>query len=186
MNENIPLQPGEVIVPINGYEGLYSVTSHGRVWSHRRGKFRKSCLDKDGYPFIFLSVKGKQKFYRNHRLVAIHYIPNISDKPEVNHKDGDKTNCKYDNLEWSTSQENTNHAMVNGLKYKKTSKYYGVQFQEHCKLRPYKAEVRIEGIKITIDRFKTELEAAKAYNNFVIKKDLNRPLNRFPAGWRRS
>lgn len=62
-----------------------------------------------GYRMVVFTVNGK-KIYKNvHRLVAENFLENHENKPEVNHKDGDKQNNSVDNLEWVTSSENQKH-----------------------------------------------------------------------------
>lgn len=68
-----------------------------------------------GYKLINLSKNGKATSFRVHRLVADHFIPNVDNKPFVNHLDGDKTNNKVENLEWATEKENSEHAVASGL-----------------------------------------------------------------------
>jgi len=92
MLENALLQQMEKIVPIIGYEGLYSITSHGRVWSHLRlernrwygNYFLKSRINRDGYSILNISKKSKRKTVTIHRLVAEAFIPNPYNLPEVN------------------------------------------------------------------------------------------------------
>ena len=103
--------------PIEGYEGLYEVSNLGQVRSFYTGeaKVLKPSIDKDGYLKAGLSKDGKMYLKSIHRLVASAFIPNIGDKPQVNHIDGDKTNNTVDNLEWVTSKENIQHAWNTGL-----------------------------------------------------------------------
>lgn len=68
-----------------------------------------------GYNYIDISVNGKVKRVSLHRLVAIYFIPNPENKPQVNHKDGDKDNNNDWNLEWVTAAENLKHARDLGL-----------------------------------------------------------------------
>ena len=65
---------------IKGYEGLYAITSCGKVWSYRRKKFLKLRADQDGYLLVNLYNKGKPKGCLVHRLVAEAYIPNPEGK----------------------------------------------------------------------------------------------------------
>ena len=68
-----------------------------------------------GYCRVSLSVNNKRTTYDVHRLVAKNFIPNPENKPQVNHKDGDKTNNCVNNLEWNTRIENMYHAYKLGL-----------------------------------------------------------------------
>lgn len=117
-----------LIKSITDYEGYYDITSSGRVFSKKRkvprrdhyktigGMFLKSRLH-NGYPIINLHKEGKMKTKMIHRLVAQHFIPNPLNKPQVNHKDGNKSNNSVENLEWATSTENKLHAAAIGLAY---------------------------------------------------------------------
>ena len=98
---------------IHGYEGLYAVTSCGKVWSYRSGRFLTPRKDKDGYYRVGLSVYGKVKNAPVHRLVAKAFIPNPENKREVNHKSEIKTENWLSNLEWVTPKENSNHGTRN-------------------------------------------------------------------------
>ena len=98
---------------IKNYEGLYAVTSCGKVWSYRSQKFLKGIPDKDGYLRVTL-VKDKQK--RNffiHRLVAEAYISNPNNLPQINHCDECKHHNYINNLEWVTAKTNANYGSRN-------------------------------------------------------------------------
>ena len=107
---------------IEGHEGLYMVSNLGRVMSvptvSQRGghKYRKPGMEikpQDngrGYKFVALYKDGSQLLMTVHRLVASAFLENPEEKPDVNHKDGDKANNKVDNLEWVTKSENMRHA----------------------------------------------------------------------------
>ncbi|QIW89920.1 HNH endonuclease [Bacillus phage Izhevsk] len=105
----------------------YEVSNLGNVRSidrldsrgcNRKGKLMKPKTSKKGYIEVTLTKNNKGKTYKMHRLVALAFIPNIENKPEVNHKDGNKGNNKMGNLEWSTPLENISHAIKNGLSKK--------------------------------------------------------------------
>lgn len=93
---------------IVGYEGLYSVTSTGEVYSHKSQKFLKPQLS-SGYLTVTLYINSKYKSYLIHRLVAEAFIPNPENLPQVNHKDEDKTNNDVSNLEYCDVKYNMNY-----------------------------------------------------------------------------
>lgn len=81
----------------------YNVMVDGKIISPR-GKILKGS-NCNGY----LAIRVKGVWYKIHRLVAERYVSNPDGKPEVNHKDGNKTNNHASNLEWCTKSENTKH-----------------------------------------------------------------------------
>lgn len=89
----------------------YDILPDGRILNKRWNRFLKPQLNNKGYGRVQLCGN----FYFVHRLVAEKYIPNPNNLPQVNHKDGDKTNNSVENLEWVSNQENRNHAVKNGL-----------------------------------------------------------------------
>jgi hypothetical protein len=108
----------EVWIDIRGYEGIYQISSHGRVKSLIKGeKIRKIQINKNRNDYCEISLfnNGIEKRFKVHRLVAENFISNEDNKPEVNHKDGNKSNNCVDNLEWVTSKENKKHAWDNSL-----------------------------------------------------------------------
>ena len=113
---------------IKGYEGLYQVSNLGRIKSlPKKIKMRnqyteiemilKPVKDKYGYYHITLcKEKEKNKSRQIHRLVAETFIPNLQNKPQINHINGIKTDNRIENLEWVTAKENTQHMLKLGLK----------------------------------------------------------------------
>lgn len=97
------------MIDIKGYEGLYAITEDGQVWSYRTKQFRKPFVNNSGYLQVSLIIHSKVKNFLIHRLVAEAYIPNPNNLPEVNHKDENKLNPHYTNLEWCTHEENINY-----------------------------------------------------------------------------
>jgi hypothetical protein len=114
----------EIWHPCAGFETHYEVSNLANVRSieryanngHNNGvrklpsKVLKPSLSKSGYLLVNFSVDNIQSNQNVHRLVARAFIPNESNKPQVNHKDGNKLNNHVDNLEWVTASENAKHA----------------------------------------------------------------------------
>ena len=92
-------------------DDLY-VTECGLVYSLQKQAYITQHV-KDGY--LRVNVWSENKWLRVHRLVAEAYVPNPDNKPYVNHKDGNKWNNHYTNLEWVTAKENVIHAFQTGL-----------------------------------------------------------------------
>lgn len=115
----IKLLPGEEVRDVVDYEGLYKVTSHGGVFKlGPDGKIVKNIsVYRENVPYVTVPLRkeGKRKWYYTHKLVAKAFIPNPKGLPIVNHIDGDKTNCRSDNLEWCTYYDNHQHACDMGL-----------------------------------------------------------------------
>ena len=102
----------EIWKDIEEYEGIYQVSNLGRVkryYKNSKEKILKHGSSKNGYLYVNLCKEGKKRNCKVHRLVAQAFILNPENKPQVNHKDEDKTNNKVENLEWMTARENTNY-----------------------------------------------------------------------------
>ena len=96
---------------IPGYEGEYKVSNMGNVMSYKYSSPRliHPCANSCGYLQVPLHKKGKTKRMYVHRLVAMLFVPGFAEDKEVNHKDYDKANNTYTNLEWVTKSENHKH-----------------------------------------------------------------------------
>jgi hypothetical protein len=191
MSEPI-LEFDEQIADIPGYEGSYVVTSFGYVWSLSRTiersnssqfiRGRKLRLHMWGkYLGVQLALNCSYEHLFIHRLVANAFIPNPDNLPEVNHLDTNKLNCRWDNLEWTTRLGNIQHAQLNKLHKKSTSIYIGVYYVSTPKQwrNPWRAGIRVNGRTVLIGYFPSELEAAQAYNAYVIEHGLPNLLNGF-------
>lgn len=124
----------EVWKDVIGYEGMYQVSTFGRVRALEREieykngtrhtypeKILSARLDKYGYLRTNLYKSGKAKVKKIHRIVAESFIPNKDKKSTINHKDGNKLNNRVENLEWTTWGENNKHALDTGLRTNKNN-----------------------------------------------------------------
>jgi hypothetical protein len=135
----------------------YYVTDDGRVWSEKSHKYMATREDRNGYLKVVLvsseTPEGKRHRYSVHRLVLENFCPiENMENFQVNHKDGDKTNNKLENLEWVTCQENINHAIKNNLRAKVNGS---------AKLTKSKV---FEIIELLLSKKYTNVEIARRYN----------------------
>ena len=91
-----------------GYEGKYEVSSFGNVRSSKG--LLNGSVKRNGYKQVILCFQRPIKHINIHRLVAVAFIPNPDNKPQVNHIDGNKLNNNVTNLEWVTGSENSIHS----------------------------------------------------------------------------
>jgi hypothetical protein len=115
----------EIWKDIVGFEGIFQVSSTGRVYSYKRngtlGGILKGQYTNLGYHRYLLSKNGIKRSFFAHRLVADAFIPNPKHLPLINHKDEISSHNWVDNLEWCTAKYNTNYG--NGIKRRSESRY---------------------------------------------------------------
>lgn len=161
----------EIWANVIGYEGSYKVSNKGVVKSLGRVVLDKNGKSKNikekllgqsksirGYYSVNLTIKGERRAYTVHRLMAKAFIPNPENKPQVNHKDGNKFNNNIQNLEWVTGRENIEHYYKTA---KKTSRFLGVTYMKNS--NNWMAKIQHNKKKIYLGCYKIEYEAHIAY-----------------------
>jgi len=150
----------------------YEVSASGIVRNVKSKKITTQRISNNGYKMITVFKKGtakRTKHFKIHRLVAEAFIPNPDEKPEVDHRDGNRFNNCVQNLRWATRSENQgNKHRPNGIRnvYMTGSGKWVVKATHQNKV------VRV-GLYDTIE------DGAKAYNKWVVDNGLQewRPLN---------
>lgn len=163
----------EIWKDIEGYEGLYQVSSYGRVRSAdriieyndgRKGLFKwrikKTSKDSYGYLFCSLSKNSKLKVTKVHRLVAEAFILNPNHLPQINHKDEDKTNNHVSNLEWCDGKYNANY----GTRNKRS------------------AEKRLNSPKLSKPVLQLDISTGQVISEYSSAREASRQLNINPGG----
>lgn len=160
----------EIFKKITGYEN-YEVSNLGRVRNIKTNKFLIQKNDRD-YRSVALTYKpGFRKSFRVHRLVALSFIDNPENKPQINHRDGIKSNNNVDNLEWSTASENMLHAYSIGLMKKPIGHMKGKKHSEETK---EKIRMQLIGEKNPNSKLKSKdaIEIRRLYKNGYKRKQL--------------
>lgn len=94
----------------------YEVSNLGIVRNQKTKIILKIHTQNRGYKIVNLKKENKSKGISLHRLVAIAFLPNPKNKPQVNHINGIKDDNRLENLEWCTGSENVNHSIRTGLR----------------------------------------------------------------------
>lgn len=136
----------------------YSVFNEGVIKNDTTGKILKPWVSKNGYLYVNPSNKGVIHRLLVHRVVAETFISNPTNKPQVNHINGDKTDNRVENLEWCTSSENHIHrSRVLGIK---RDEKHMKNMCELAKKSHYKPVICVE----TGEIYDSVHEAAKSVN----------------------
>tara|TARA_R110000823_G_C15637043_1_gene469377 strand:- start:111 stop:584 length:474 start_codon:yes stop_codon:yes gene_type:complete len=153
---------------IQGYPN-YLIYQDGRVWSNiRKGKFLKHAVNHGGYHRVGLSRDNKGKYFSVHRLVAIHFIANPDNKPEVDHINRDRSDNRVENLRWVTRLENGQNT---GKQTNNTSGHKNIYYKK--KSDSWKFEKRIN--KVNYQKiFRTKTEAICYKFCFILSRKYSR------------
>jgi len=107
----------EIWKPLINHRNNYEVSNHGRIKNSNLNRILKCGHDQNGY--IIFKIRDlnlhKPIFHKVHRIVALYFIDNLENKPQVNHKNGIKSDNNVENLEWCNALENQQHARKTGL-----------------------------------------------------------------------
>ena len=166
---------GEYWFSIAGWDGLYEVSNHGRIKSLERKitagsrtyviheRILRPRHDKDGYMMVDLQNAGKVVTHKVHRIVATTFLENPCNKPQVNHKDGNKANNRVENLEWVSDSENKIHLHAKLQESKGRSGAYGVNWRaDRGKWRAYSSIGGYRHLGLFENKKDAENAAAKA------------------------
>ena len=154
----------EVFKPIKGYEGLYEISNHGNVKSLAKtwsvGVKGDTILKPGGweenYVHVVLSMDKVKRHLLVHRLVALHFCDNPNNYPVVNHKNSNRRDNYYGNLEWATQKQNVQHGYEHGyMEGRKGLRHH------NCKLSEYQiSEIK----KMYNEKYGSQKEIAKVFN----------------------
>lgn len=119
---DLTLLKNEEFRDIKETKNKYQISNYGRIKSKKNNKILSIKNSNNWYLTKLFYIEGKRITLRPHRLVAMAFIPNPDNLPEVDHLDFNKQNCRIDNLRWVTRKENIKHNIVNN-KFFYVSKY---------------------------------------------------------------
>ena len=157
----------EIYKKIDDYDN-YEISNLGNVKNTDTGRILKPGKNTNGYYFVGLSKNGIRKYFKIHKLIALHFIPNPENFPCIDHIDRDRTNNSISNLRWISNSNN----LRNRPKMQNTSsKYMGVYFNKAK--GKYKAYINIDNKLKHIGYYeKEEEDAGKAWDDYVKQHNL--------------
>lgn len=168
----------EIWKDVKGYEGLYQVSSLGRVKSFRQWArahkpqeyILKPSLITSGYHVVTLYKNSKREKFQVHRLVANTFIPNPEKLPCVNHKDENKLNNAADNLEWCTYTYNNNYgtARIRAIETK-AKPLYQYTLEGHLLAKYTSVGIAAQLLNIPKENIKTWLATTGQGNGYIWK-----------------
>lgn len=176
-------------ITLNGIKTYYRIYDDGKVFNEKRHKFLKLRVNNTGYMIVHIRITklGLNAYIQVHRLVATAFIPNPDNLPQVNHKDGDKTNNNVSNLEWVSAQENTIHAYRTGLakirhgEESGNSSYTDEQIENLCKLMCTEKHTIAELTSLTGVRYSTitKIRNREIWTHISKKYPITQTIGRF-------
>jgi hypothetical protein len=178
----------EIWKDVVDFEGIYEISNFGNFRRNplksRKAKYPK-LLNRLGYEYIGISKDGKRTNKTVHQMVAAAFIPNFKYGMHVNHINGIKHDNTLTNLELSNHVHNNTHAHTLPTAYKPgKSKYFNVSIRKDKRNKnprfDYVASIKINSIRHYIGTFLTEIEAAKAVDNYLDKIGDTLRIRNFP------
>lgn len=156
----------EIWMPVVGYETKYKISSIGRLKNIRTDHLKKPQKTMRGYTDYGLWDGNKKKLIKAHKMVWYAFAGEIPSGMQINHINGNKRDNRIENLEIVSGRDNVNHAH---LGRKQSSMFPGV----HKYKGRWQAACTIEGKQRHIGRYDTEIEAARAYMDFLMDNGLS-------------
>jgi hypothetical protein len=145
---------------VKGFDN-YLIYPNGNVYSKNINGFLKGKINNCGYSEVTLSKDGEPKTLKIHRLVALHYIPNPDNKPQVDHEDRDRSNNDISNLSWVTQSENCQNTVV--YKSNKSTGIKNISYEKPRNRYKYKKEINKVKHEKTFKTLEEALEYKKEY-----------------------
>lgn len=149
-------------LPISDFPD-YTIDEKGNIWSNKTNKYLKPYYNKLGYASVELFNKNGSKRISIHRLVAITFIPNPHNYPQVNHKDENPSNNNVENLEWCTAKYNMNYGEGAKTRHKKidyTKSIYAINARNNGK-KVCRRVFQLSADGKVINEFESAVEASK-------------------------
>ena len=157
------MENDDEFVDIIGYEGLYQINRKGEVLGLKRNKLLKSKID-CGYSRIRLCDNYERKEYSIHRLLAIQFIPNPENLPQIDHIDRNKQNNNLENLRWCDATLNLRNkdCVINRQGFieikRQTEKgnYYSATFSIDYRLRKRKCSYNLDELEKWLEEMRIQ------------------------------